>query len=107
MPTPPGHEDKPVKLTYDPEWLAITRATHPYLSTKVYQNPLPPKAELERLVEVERSRIRDEGLLVPKIVAEGEEIELVWDKGEIEVDRVQKFWPTAPAEGLPGGSSCE
>jgi lariat debranching enzyme len=24
----------------------------------------------------------------------------------VEVDRVQRFWPTAPAEGDPGGSPC-
>jgi len=90
-------------MTYDPEWLAITRVLHPYLSLKVYQETLPPQAELERLINIERERIQSEGLLVPQW--EGEE--LIWERGGIDVGRVQKFWPTAPAQGMPGGSSSE
>lgn len=35
------------------------------------------------------------------------EIKLVWEKGPIEINRVQKFWPTAPCQGQPGGDPSE
>jgi hypothetical protein len=34
-------------------------------------------------------------------------IKLVWEKGPIEINRVQKFWPTAPCQGQPGGDPSE
>jgi lariat debranching enzyme len=33
--------------------------------------------------------------------------EMVWEKGQVEVGRVQRFWPTAPAQGQPGGNPSE
>jgi lariat debranching enzyme len=33
--------------------------------------------------------------------------EMVWEKGQVEVGRVQRFWPTAPAQGQPGGTPSE
>lgn len=58
------------------------------------------------MVQAELKRIQEEGLLVPS--AEGVEPGgLVWEKGDIDIGRVQKFWPTAPAQGEPGGSSSE
>ncbi|RSH81388.1 hypothetical protein EHS25_006920 [Saitozyma podzolica] len=53
------------RLTFDPHWLAITRAFHPYLSTQFHQTPLPRPDELDALVSDELERIREEGLLVP------------------------------------------
>ncbi|OCF30648.1 hypothetical protein I316_07696 [Kwoniella heveanensis BCC8398] len=106
-PSPAGQAPR---LTFDTEWLAITRALHPYLSTQIYQPPLPPPQVLGQLVADEKQRIADEGLLVPSLEEEvvGEDgqgkVELVWEKGEIDVGRVQRFWPTAPPEGQPGGS---
>jgi len=100
IPVVPG---QPPRMTYDSDWLAITRALHPFLSLKVYQETTPPQAEIERLIQTERQRIRQEGLLVPAL--EGDELR--WERGEIDVSRVQKFWPTAPAQGMPGGSSSE
>lgn len=56
----------------------------------------------------ELERIREEGLLVPSREWTGEGVpEMVWEKGEVEVGRVQRFWPTAPAQGQPGGNPSE
>jgi len=94
-------------MTYDPQWLAITRALNPFLSLNQFQTPLPPQETIDQLVQDEVSRIKEEGLLVPEETGEGELVRLVWERGDIEVQRVQKFWPTAPVEGQPGGSACE
>jgi lariat debranching enzyme len=60
------------------------------------------------MVQDEIARIRDEGLLVPDEIEDGDGmVKLVWEKGEVEIGRVQKFWPTAPAEGQSGGSASE
>lgn len=158
----------PPRLTYDPNWLAITRALHPYLSLELHSS-LPPRVEQDALVADELVRIKEEGVLVPEELREddllaemdaefaeleaeakaktgeegskvsgdgrgGEEAgkgegeqngdgqapegagtrpassaeelprfaPLVWeDAGDIEVGRVQQFWPTAPPH--PGG----
>lgn len=37
----PASDGSPVTLSYDPEWLAITRAFQPYLSLKREQLPYP------------------------------------------------------------------
>lgn len=39
---------------YDLEWLAITRAAHPYLSTSYNQLPLPPDDELKVKIQEEK-----------------------------------------------------
>lgn len=96
-------------MTFDPHWLAITRAMHPYLTLNIRQLD-PPYADLDHLVQSELGRIETEGLLVPELAKGGEESAvpaLVWEKGPVDVGRVQKFWPTAPAEGEPGGSDRE
>ncbi|ODO08455.1 RNA lariat debranching enzyme [Cryptococcus wingfieldii CBS 7118] len=97
----------PPRLTYDPEWLAITRALHPYLPLEYHAIRPPPSHILGQMIEDERIRMREEGLLVPQIPKEGEEEgeELVWEKGKIDVGRVQRFWWTAPPQGEPGGSA--
>lgn len=102
-------------MTYDPEWLAITRAFHPFLSLTPYQTPLPPLETMKQMVSDELDRLKEDGLLVPALPELGiEETDqasalpkLVWEKGNVEVGRVQVFWPTAPAEGQPGGSPSE
>ncbi|BEJ17409.1 hypothetical protein CspHIS471_0608100 [Cutaneotrichosporon sp. HIS471] len=145
---PAPHEQSPPRLTYDPHWLAITRALHPYLSLEVYGAALPPREEQEALVADELVRINEEGVLVPEELVEDdfmadmnaefdalerresaaeraaaglpeEEEEpngdpksesdplphcapLDWESAaNIEVGRVQQFWPTAPP--YPGG----
>jgi len=93
-------------MTFDPHWLAITRAMQPYLSLGIREID-PPMNDLPGLIERELDQITTQGLLVPEITKEGETNpvpNLVWEKGLIDVDRVQKFWPTAPAHGEPGGS---
>jgi lariat debranching enzyme len=82
---------------------------HPYFTLATRQMD-PPYADLERLVQAGLQRVENEGLLVPQITKAGEETsqpKLVWEKGLVDVDRVQKFWPTAPAHGEPGGSDRE
>lgn len=55
-------------------------------------------------------RIKEEGLLVPTEpqdgAIEGQE-GLVWEKGKVDVGRVQRFWWTAPPEGHLGGNDGE
>jgi lariat debranching enzyme len=93
-------------MTFDPHWLAITRAMQPYFSLGMREID-PPYQQLPSMVQTELDRIIAEGLLVPEIPIDGQPNPLptlIWEKGPIDVDRVQKFWPTAPAHGEPGGS---
>lgn len=101
----------PPRLTFDPYWLAITRAMHPYFSTDVYPPPLPEQTTLKAQIADELSRIQTDGLLVPAQLSEsdlasGKTPPLVFEKGPVDISRVQQFWPTAPPEGM-GGSSGE
>ncbi|WVQ78964.1 hypothetical protein IAT38_001056 [Cryptococcus sp. DSM 104549] len=126
-PLPSSTPGRP-RITFDPQWLAITRALHPWLSTTYEQKQLPSREAIEQLVADEVARIESDGLLVPElhgpvgeggqpvevVEGDGEEAQgpapLVWETGLIDIDRVQKFWPTAPptrgpghqAEGSPG-----
>jgi len=93
-------------MTFDPHWLAITRAMQPHLSLGIREID-PPMNDLPGLIKRELDQITTQGLLVPELTKGGEMNpvpNLVWEKGEIDVDRVQRFWPTAPAHGEPGGS---
>lgn len=115
IPSPvPRTADEPLSLTYDPEWLAITRVFHPFLSLEVRQKALSLPDHLASLVREERKRMEEEGLLVPTSPLLGEDDgtalgsgEQVRVKGAIQVDKVQRFRPTAPAHGQPGGSQGE
>ena len=105
IPSPPSSSTSPARLTFDPHWLAITRALHPYLSTSLQAISLPHPDKVEESISYELANIRSKGLLVPQEGWDGDGMpRLVWDKGEIAIDRVQRFWPTAPPEGSPGGS---
>lgn len=109
IPTPEPVTPGQPKFTFDPQWLAITRALHPFLSTDFFQPPLPEPEVAKAMVADELQRIEQEGLLVPGQLGEAELAEgavppLVWEKGPIDIGRVQQFWPTAPPEGEPGGS---
>lgn len=99
--------DQPLRLTYDPQWLAITRAFHPFLSLDIRQTPLPRPDQIDQLVHTEVERIEREGLLVPRTPGTDGAVPLVWEKEPVEITRVQRFWPTAPAQGQPGGSPSE
>ncbi|KAI9637235.1 putative RNA lariat debranching enzyme [Dioszegia hungarica] len=110
----PSDPSEPLELTYDPQWLAITRVFHPYLSLEVRQKALPLPDHMAELVKAELERIEREGVSVPPIPSATQEGEVGVSaesqagasirKGSIAVAAVQQFWPTAPAQGEPGGS---
>lgn len=81
IPTPPSvPQSQPPRLTFDPEWLAITRALHPFFCTTKAQATLPNPDDARALVATELEWVRRN---VP-------------DGGLQEVSEVQKFWRTAP-----------
>ncbi|KAI8353277.1 lariat debranching enzyme, C-terminal domain-containing protein [Choanephora cucurbitarum] len=51
----PHDEAKDYDFYYDMEWLAITRAMHPYLSTQYQPTPLPSHEELKEKINKELS----------------------------------------------------
>jgi hypothetical protein len=67
--------------------------------------PLPE--HLATLVEAEMQRIERDGVLVPQEGGQNGTGGLERIKGPVPVGRVQRFWPTAPPEGQPGGSACK
>lgn len=108
MDIPSPSSTSPPRLTFDPTWLAISRAMYPYFSTEVIPPGLPDQTTLDALVADELARINDEGVLVParlskQDLAAGATAPLVMTKGPIDISRVQQFWPTAPPEGQGGG----
>ncbi|KAF8299284.1 hypothetical protein DL93DRAFT_2091209 [Clavulina sp. PMI_390] len=74
------------ELTYDLEWLAISRALHPYLSTQRDEIPLPSEQEMKEKVSEARAWIIAN---VPALAADNGE-------GKIKVLDVQQFVMTAP-----------
>jgi len=109
IPAPePSPEGQLPRLTFDPHWLAISRAMHPFLSTEMHQPHLPLPDVQAAMVADELERIRQEGLLVPGALDGAMDMTepppLVWEHGPVDIGRVQQFWPTAPPEGHPGGS---
>ncbi|KAH9927026.1 lariat debranching enzyme, C-terminal domain-containing protein [Amylocystis lapponica] len=88
---PPGFRPSSAPiLAYDPEWLAITRAFHPYISFDRSQPTYPNEAEA-------RSAVRKELAWVKANVLSGREI--------LRVDDYQKFAMTAPAPGSEGAAA--
>ncbi|KAG2220824.1 hypothetical protein INT45_004485 [Circinella minor] len=51
IPTPESNDNE--GLSYDLEWLAITKVLHPYLSLKRDATPLPTNEELQSMIEQE------------------------------------------------------
>ncbi|KAJ7768523.1 lariat debranching enzyme, C-terminal domain-containing protein [Mycena metata] len=82
-PTPPP------RLTFDPDWLAISRAFHPLLSLTHHQRPFPLEDAARELVAAARTHIADE--------LRAREPEL--DIDDLEVAAVQEFVMTAPGPG--------
>ncbi|CAE6502956.1 unnamed protein product [Rhizoctonia solani] len=78
-PVTPGSdlETSPPILTFDREWLAISRALHPYLSTRRQQPSLPPVWDMARIIQESQLWV-DENV------------------GEREIRNVQEFTRTAP-----------
>ncbi|KAJ6551576.1 lariat debranching enzyme, C-terminal domain-containing protein [Mycena capillaripes] len=85
--SPPPHQ--PPRLTYDPEWLAISRAFHPFLSLTHHQPAFPPEDAARALVADARTRIAED--------LHAREPEL--DLEDLEVTQVQEFAMTAPGPG--------
>jgi len=75
-------------LSFDPEWLAINRAFHPWFSTARFQRPFPEEAEA-------RTMIAKELEWVEKNVKKN-------DEGLILIDEWQTFAQTAPGPGSEG-----
>jgi len=75
-------------LSFDPEWLAITRALHPWFSTSEHQQPFPEEAEARRLVAKERDWVSTNIK-----TSHG---------GKIPISTFQKFVMTAPGPGKEG-----
>ncbi|RXK38123.1 hypothetical protein M231_04584 [Tremella mesenterica] len=71
IPTP---SSGPPVLQYDPDWLAITRAFHPYLSTVIRQT-LPNMLEIENMIRNEKQKLDIQGVLIPPSPAQDSKVE--------------------------------
>ncbi|KAF7303732.1 hypothetical protein MIND_00602800 [Mycena indigotica] len=74
----------PPRLAYDAEWLAISRAMHPFFSLEQRQRAYPSETAVRALVADARSWLADRH----------DDIE------DIEVAKIQRFAMTAPGPGL-------
>lgn len=84
--TPEHHET--VNMTFDPIWLAITRAFHPQLSLAYQQSSLPTESTIcKALIEKELQWLKAN----------------VASKGAVPIIDIQQFQQTAPYPGQPGG----
>ncbi|KAK7038006.1 DBR1-domain-containing protein [Favolaschia claudopus] len=93
-PTDPAtNNNPPPRLTYDPEWLAISRAFHPLLSLTHHQRPFPLEPAARALVADARTQIAAD--------LRAREPEL--DIEDLEVAQVQEFVMTAPGPGREEG----
>ncbi|KAF7324875.1 DBR1-domain-containing protein [Mycena kentingensis (nom. inval.)] len=87
--TPNDRSAGPPRLTYDPEWLAISRAFHPFLSLDQRQKPYPLEDAARSLVSEARTWISDNlKMREPSL-----------DLDDLEVAQVQEFVMTAPGPG--------
>jgi len=82
----------PPRLTYDPEWLAITRAFHPFLSTDRLQLKCPDEDAARLMVHKELEWVRSNVQNKSDSVATGIR----------DVDDCQPFVMTAPGPGQEG-----
>jgi lariat debranching enzyme len=71
IPTP--DKVSPPQLQYDPEWLAITRAFHPFLSLERRQ-VLPSREEAEKLLMEARNWVEDNIVNAPPLKVPAEEV---------------------------------
>ncbi|KAJ3775126.1 lariat debranching enzyme, C-terminal domain-containing protein [Lentinula raphanica] len=75
-------------LTFDPQWLAITRAFHSHISLTHQQKPFPNEATAREMVAKELAWVKEH----------------IEEEGKIRVEDVQQFVRTAPGpESIPGG----
>ncbi|KAJ3757998.1 DBR1-domain-containing protein [Lentinula raphanica] len=74
-------------LTFDPQWLAITRAFHSHISLTHQQKPFPNEATAREMVAKELAWVKEH----------------IEEEGKIRVEDVQQFVRTAPGpESIPG-----
>ncbi|TFK37734.1 lariat debranching enzyme, C-terminal domain-containing protein [Crucibulum laeve] len=88
-PSSPHHPS----LGFDPEWLAISRAFHPWLSTTHQQRPFPPEAEARELVRKELQWVEN------NVKTD--------EHGVIPVLQHQVFMMTAPGPGSEGAAKMQ
>lgn len=86
MPEPDPKSSTPV-LAFDPEWLAITRAFHSYMSTSPQQPPFPDEATAREAVARELTWVRDK---------------LLSTRENVVIQDMQSFVITAPAPDAEG-----
>ena len=75
-------------LSFDPEWLAINRAFHPWLSTTRHQPSFPEEAEARAMVSKELEWV------IHNVKQD--------ERGDILVSEYQTFSFTAPGPGSEG-----
>ncbi|KAJ7148629.1 Metallo-dependent phosphatase-like protein [Mycena crocata] len=85
-----GKADGGPRLTYDPDWLAVSRAFHPLLSLTQMQRAFPPEESARALVAEAREWIKSE-------VGKRDKGET--DLEDLEIGAVQEFTMTAPGPG--------
>lgn len=95
VPTPQV-SDSPPKIAYDPEWLAITRAFHPYLSLSHMQRAFPSEQEVRELVRQSREWI-DANVFSGESTENA--VQAKSNKAILEIEEIQKFVMTAPGPG--------
>lgn len=78
------------RFTFDPEWLAITRAFHSHLSVERAQSRSPDLAQTEDMVKKELTWVLDN-------VGNKEKCDGIKDIADC-----QTFWMTAPGPGTEG-----
>lgn len=86
VPEPDPKSSTPV-LAFDPEWLAITRAFHSYMSTSPQQPPFPDEATAREAVARELTWVRDK---------------LLSTRENVVIQDMQSFVITAPAPDAEG-----
>lgn len=87
------------RLTYDPEWLAITRAFHPYLSTTRMQPIYPDEEAARKMIQEELEWVKNN--IHNKNDAAGTGM------GVRDVSDCQVFVMTAPGPGLEGSAKFQ
>jgi lariat debranching enzyme len=80
-------------MTFDPEWLAITRAFHPYLSTTRDQPAFPDETQARDMVRRELEWVTQNIVTHPK--------------GSLSVADCQRFAMTAPGPGQEGNAKMK
>lgn len=85
-------------MTYDPEWLAITRAFHQYFSTARQQATYPDELTARARVSSELDWVEEN--IVRKATSDGAKLPL-------SVDDCQVFIQTAPGPGSEGDAKFQ